>query len=159
MTAIHDVDLVVEPGEFCAIVGPTGCGKSTTLTLAAGLERPAPARCKVSGKPVDGITKGASFVFQSDALLPWKTVRPTSRWARCSAACPRRDSAQHGARLAATSSAWPASSSTIRTSSRAACASASALAAALINEPSILLMDEPFSALDVQTARSCPTSC
>src|ERR1700710_1267349 len=74
MTAIRDIDLVVEPGQFCAIVGPTGCGKSTTLTLAAGLERASAGSVKVSGKPVDGITKDASFVFQTDALLPWKPV-------------------------------------------------------------------------------------
>jgi len=71
MTAIRDVNLVVEPGQFCAIVGPTGCGKSTTLTLAAGLEMPSAGTVKVSGQPVVGITRGASFVFQTDALLPW----------------------------------------------------------------------------------------
>src|SRR6185312_7055 len=74
MTAIRDINLTVEPGQFCAIVGPTGCGKSTTLTLAAGLERPSAGIVKVDGRQVDGITKGASFVFQSDALLPWKPV-------------------------------------------------------------------------------------
>src|SRR5450432_3927553 len=74
MTAIRDVTLSVKPGEFCAIVGPTGCGKSTTLTLAAGLDRPSAGVVRVFDKVVDGITKGASFVFQTDALLPWKSV-------------------------------------------------------------------------------------
>src|SRR5438477_4353242 len=73
-TAIHDVNLVVEPGQFCAIVGPTGCGKSTTLTLVSGLDRPSAGAVSVGGKPVAGIARGTSFVFQADALLPWKTV-------------------------------------------------------------------------------------
>ncbi|MBN8997033.1 MAG: ATP-binding cassette domain-containing protein [Rhizobiales bacterium] len=64
MTAIRDIDLDVEPGQFCAIVGPTGCGKSTTLTLAAGLERPTSGVVAVSGKPVDGITKAQVSFFR-----------------------------------------------------------------------------------------------
>ena len=74
MTAVRDVNLVVEPGQFCAVVGPTGCGKSTTLTMVAGLDRPSAGVVRVAGKPVNGITRGASFVFQTDALLPWKSV-------------------------------------------------------------------------------------
>ena len=73
-TAIRDVNLIVEPGQFCAIVGPTGCGKSTTLTLVSGLDRPSAGEVRVGGKIVDGIARGVSFVFQADALLPWKTV-------------------------------------------------------------------------------------
>ena len=73
-TALHDVNLVVEPGQFCAIVGPTGCGKSTTLTLVSGLDRVSAGVVSVGGTPVQGITRGTSFVFQADALLPWKTV-------------------------------------------------------------------------------------
>src|SRR5207248_1865400 len=73
-TALHDVNLVVEPGQFCAIVGPTGCGKSTTLTLVSGLDRPTAGVVQVGGRPVDGIARGTSFVFQADALMPWKTV-------------------------------------------------------------------------------------
>ncbi|MHB1302363.1 MAG: ATP-binding cassette domain-containing protein [Acidiphilium sp.] len=53
---------------------PTGCGKSTTLTLTAGLERPSAGTVHVFGKPVDGLTGGAGFVFQNDALMPWKSV-------------------------------------------------------------------------------------
>ena len=73
-TAIRDVDLVIEPGQFCAIVGPTGCGKSTTLSLVSGLARPSAGSVRVGGQEVDGIATGMSFVFQADALLPWKTV-------------------------------------------------------------------------------------
>ena len=73
-TAIRDVSLTVEPGQFCAIVGPTGCGKSTTLGQVSGLDRPSAGSVKVGGREVNGITKGVSFMFQADALFPWKTV-------------------------------------------------------------------------------------
>src|SRR3954468_44159 len=73
-TALAEVDLTVEPGQFCAIVGPSGCGKSTTLTLVSGLEAPSAGAVAVHGRPVTGIGKDVGFVFQSDALLPWKSV-------------------------------------------------------------------------------------
>src|SRR3954453_13089607 len=73
-TAIRDVSFTVEPGQFCAIVGPTGCGKSTTLGQVSGLERPSGGSVKVGDQPVNGITKGVSFMFQADALFPWKSV-------------------------------------------------------------------------------------
>jgi sulfonate transport system ATP-binding protein len=150
MTAIRDVDLVVEPGQFCAIVGPTGCGKSTTLTLAAGLERPSAGLVKVSGNRVDGITKGASFVFQSDALLPWKPVEENVALGPVFKGAPRREALQRArdwlrvVGLAGFEHHYPHQLS-------GGMRKRVSLAAALINEPSILLMDEPFSALDVQT--------
>src|SRR5579871_1623960 len=73
-TALRDVDLKIEPGQFCAVVGPTGCGKSTTLTLVSGLDRPNGGSVTVNGTQVSGITQGTSFMFQADALMPWKTV-------------------------------------------------------------------------------------
>jgi NitT/TauT family transport system ATP-binding protein len=73
-TALRDVSFTVEPGEFCAIVGPTGCGKSTTLGQVAGLERPSAGSVRVGGADVHGVTKGISFMFQADALFPWKSV-------------------------------------------------------------------------------------
>jgi len=73
-TALVDLDLRIEPGEFCAVVGPTGCGKSTTATLIAGLERPSAGEVLVDGRPVDGIGDRTGLVFQQDAVLPWKTV-------------------------------------------------------------------------------------
>ena len=66
--------MTVEPGEFCAVVGPSGCGKSTILTLVAGLDRASEGTVTVGGQPVTGIGRGTSFMFQTDALLPWKTV-------------------------------------------------------------------------------------
>src|SRR5260370_17456105 len=72
--ALHDLDLVVEPGEFCAVVGPTGCGKSTTLALISGLEPASEGEVDVFGRRVTGIASGIGYMFQSDAVFPWKTV-------------------------------------------------------------------------------------
>jgi len=73
-TALRDLDMAVEPGEFCAVVGPTGCGKSTTLALISGLEPASEGEVEVFGKPVNGIAEGIGYVFQADAVFPWKTV-------------------------------------------------------------------------------------
>src|SRR5260370_42567138 len=72
--ALRDVDLVVEPGEFCAVVGPTGCGKSTTLSLIAGLETAGEGEVRLDAKPVTGIDPRVGFMFQQDAVFPWKSV-------------------------------------------------------------------------------------
>jgi NitT/TauT family transport system ATP-binding protein len=150
MTAIRDVTLSIKPGEFCAIVGPTGCGKSTTLTLAAGLDRPSAGIVRVADEIVDGITKGASFVFQTDALLPWKPVLANVALGPMFRGVPKKQ-AQAMARdwlkvvgLTGFENHYPHQLS-------GGMRKRVALAAALMNEPSMLLMDEPFSALDVQT--------
>ena len=149
-TALADVDLTVEPGQFCAVVGPSGCGKSTTLTLVSGLEAASDGDVLVHGKPVTGIGDDVGFVFQSDALLPWKTVLENV------AIGPRfrgvaRDKAHDRARdwlrrvgLSQFEDRHPHQLS-------GGMRKRVALAQSLINEPAILLMDEPFSALDVQT--------
>jgi NitT/TauT family transport system ATP-binding protein len=149
-TALHDVDLVVEPGQFCAVVGPTGCGKSTTLTLVAGLDRASAGSVRVGGREVDGIAKDTSFVFQADALLPWKTVLANVAMGPIFHGVGRKE-AQATARdwlrrvgLAGFENHHPHQLS-------GGMRKRVALASALINDPSILLMDEPFGALDVQT--------
>ena len=149
-TALRDVNLTVEPGQFCAVVGPSGCGKSTTLTLVAGLEVASAGSVRVGGRPVDGIGNGVSFMFQTDALLPWKTVLANVAMGPLFHGVPRK-SALAGARewlrlvgLTGFENHHPHQLS-------GGMRKRVSLAAALINEPSILLMDEPFGALDVQT--------
>ncbi|MCV7098346.1 ATP-binding cassette domain-containing protein, partial [Mycobacterium kubicae] len=73
-TAVRDLDITVDAGEFVAVVGPTGCGKSTTLSLVSGLEPPSAGRVLVRGKDVSGIPTGIGYMFQQDAVLPWKSV-------------------------------------------------------------------------------------
>lgn len=149
-TAIRDVTFEVEPGQFCAVVGPTGCGKSTTLSLVSGLDRPSEGSVRVGGREVDGITEGISFMFQADALLPWKTVLgnvamgPMFRGvAKKQALASARDWLRRVG-LAGFEDHHPHQLS-------GGMRKRVAMAAALINEPKILLMDEPFGALDVQT--------
>jgi ABC-type branched-subunit amino acid transport system ATPase component len=123
-TALRDLDLTVARGEFCAIVGPTGCGKSTTLSLVSGLERPSAGVVRVDGQEVAGITGGLGFMFQTDAILPWKTVLDNVAPGRASGARrsgPRRPRPGTGS----AGWAWPASRTGSRTSSPAACVSAS----------------------------------
>ncbi len=150
MTALRDVDMAVAPGQFCAVVGPTGCGKSTTLTLVSGLDRPSAGTVRVGGQPVEGIPKGIGFVFQNDALLPWKTVLGNVVLGPMFRGVPRREAEARGREwlevvgLADFAGHHPHQLS-------GGMRKRVSLAAALINEPSILLMDEPFGALDVQT--------
>ena len=148
--ALHDLDLAVEPGEFCAVVGPTGCGKSTTLALISGLEPASEGEVEVFGKPVKGIASGIGYVFQSDAVFPWKTVLENV------AAGPRyHGSTNRDSRAAARD--WIARVGLAGFEDRypyqlsGGMRKRVALAQSLINGPRILLMDEPFSALDVQT--------
>jgi NitT/TauT family transport system ATP-binding protein len=149
-TALRDLDLEVAPGEFCAVVGPTGCGKSTTLTLVAGLERPSQGTVTVHGEPVSGITPGVGFVFQNDAVLPWKSVLDNVSLGprfRGVAKRPAETVARDWLRrvgLTGFEDRFPHQLS-------GGMRKRVALAQSLINEPRILLMDEPFSALDVQT--------
>jgi sulfonate transport system ATP-binding protein len=150
LTALTDVSFAVEAGQFCAVVGPTGCGKSTTLSMVAGLEPPSAGVVSVGGLAVDGITAGTGFMFQADALLPWKTVLgnvalgPTFR--RVPPARARTEVLDWIRRvgLAGFEQHHPHQLS-------GGMRKRVSLAAALINRPSILLMDEPFGALDVQT--------
>jgi NitT/TauT family transport system ATP-binding protein len=149
-TAISDVDMVVEDGQFCAVVGPSGCGKSTSLTLVSGLERPSEGEVIVHGQPVEGIGSDIGFVFQSDALLPWKTVLdnvaagPLFRGRSKKQA---REQARDWLRRVGLRDFGDHHPHQLSGGMRKRVA----LAQSLINEPRILLMDEPFSALDVQT--------
>jgi NitT/TauT family transport system ATP-binding protein len=149
-TAVRDLSLTVPQGEFCAVVGPTGSGKSTTLSLIAGLEAPSRGRVTVLGEPVTGVTRRAGYMFQTDAVFPWKNVLDNVATGPLYRGMPRSD-ARHRARewvtrvgLAGFEDRYPYQLS-------GGMRKRVALAQSLINEPEILLMDEPFSALDVQT--------
>ncbi|MFB7502615.1 ABC transporter ATP-binding protein [Streptomyces broussonetiae] len=149
-TALEGVSFTVEPGQFCAVVGPTGCGKSTTLGMVSGLDRPSEGSVKVGGREVDGITDGVSFMFQADALLPWKSVLGNVLMGPVFRGVPKQQ-AQTAARdwlrrvgLSGFEDRYPHQLS-------GGMRKRVAMAAALINEPKILIMDEPFGALDVQT--------
>ena len=74
LSALEDFDLTIAPGEFFAIVGPTGCGKSTTLGLIAGLAKPQAGEVTLFDAPVDGVDRRVGFVFQQDAVFPWRNV-------------------------------------------------------------------------------------
>lgn len=149
-TALHDLDMRIEPGEFCAVVGPTGCGKSTTLTLISGLEPPSAGEVLVDGTPVRGLAEGIGYVFQADAIFPWKSVLENvaagPRYHGVSSRVARARAREWIARvgLAGFEDHYPHQLS-------GGMRKRVALAQTLINDPRILLMDEPFSALDVQT--------
>ncbi len=149
-TALRDLNLSVAPGEFCAVVGPTGCGKSTTLSLISGLERPSAGEVHVMGKPVNGIDPRIGYVFQSDAVFPWKNVLrnvvtgPLYRGQRKSEAFDQARDWIARVGLAGFEDRYPHQLS-------GGMRKRMALAQTFINGPQILLMDEPFSALDVQT--------
>src|SRR5947199_5794094 len=149
-TAIRDVELVIEPGQFCAIVGPTGCGKSTTLSLVSGLARPSAGSVRVGGQEVDGIATGMSFMFQADALLPWKTVLGNVAMGPRFQGMPKKE-AQGEARdwlrrvgLTGFEDHHPHQLS-------GGMRKRTSLAAGLIHGPSILRMDKAFGGLDVPT--------
>ena len=149
-TALRDVTMTVDPGRLCAVVGPSGCGKSTTLTLVAGLDRPSEGSVRVGGRPVDGIARGTSFMFQADALLPWKTVLGNVAMGPLFHGVPKKTAvtdAREWLRLVGLAGFENHHPHQLSGGMRKRVS----LAAALINEPSVLLMDEPFGALDVQT--------
>jgi len=149
-TAVQDITLQVNAGEFVAVVGPTGCGKSTTLSLVSGLEPPSEGSVTVNGQPVRGIPAGVGYMFQADATLPWQTVLdnvasgPRYRGASKSEARAQARDWVHRVGLGRFEKYYPHQLS-------GGMRKRVALAQTLVNEPEIMLMDEPFSALDVQT--------
>ena len=148
--ATEDVDLRVGAHEFVAVVGPTGCGKSTLLNVASGLLKPSSGQVRIFGKPLVGLNRQAAYLFQADALMPWCTALDNIAAgllfhgvARASAEAKARDwLARVG--LRAHADRYPHQMS-------GGMRKRVALAQALVLDPPILLMDEPFSALDIQT--------
>lgn len=148
--ALRNFSMSVARGEFVAIVGPTGCGKSTTLSMITGLLRPTAGSVRVMGQPVNGIDPRIGFVFQNDAVFPWRSVRenvaagPLFRGHSKDAAYAQADEWIKRVGLDKFGSHYPHQLS-------GGMRKRVALAQTFINNPEILLMDEPFSALDMQT--------
>jgi NitT/TauT family transport system ATP-binding protein len=155
--AIANLNLRVEPGEFMAIIGPSGCGKSSLLRIVAGLAAPTGGEALVGGRQVRGVSPGlVGFLFQQDALLPWRTVRDNValglRLTTQTNGSPRREEeirarvdewlAKVG--LAGFEQRYPAQLS-------GGMRKRVGLAQTLIGDPPLLLMDEPFTALDAQS--------
>jgi NitT/TauT family transport system ATP-binding protein len=148
--ALDGISLTVPAGAFVAIVGPSGCGKSTLLNLAAGLLTPSAGTVRVDGEPLAGLNQRATYMFQHDALLPWKTVLDNvalgltlSRVARPEARARAREWLGRVG-LAAFADHYPAQLS-------GGMRKRAAMAQHWILDRGLMLMDEPFSALDVHT--------
>ena len=149
-TAVRDVSLHVEPGEFVSVVGPTGCGKSTLLNVAAGLLEPSAGSVLVDGAPLSGINTRAGYMFQADALMPWRTARENVvaglefRGVEAAQAAAQADEWLRRVGLGGFGDRYPHQLS-------GGMRKRTALAQTLVLDPDIILMDEPFSALDIQT--------
>jgi NitT/TauT family transport system ATP-binding protein len=150
-TAVRDVNLTVGAGEFVAVVGPTGCGKSTLLNMAAGLLSPSTGTVEVFGRPLAGINARAGYMFQAESLMPWRTARGNvmaglefrSDWAKGDAQRHAEDWLRRVG-LGAFGDRYPHQLS-------GGMRKRVSLAQTLALDPDIILMDEPFSALDIQT--------
>ena len=149
-TAVADASIAVAAGEFVSVVGPTGCGKSTLLNVAAGLLAPSSGRALVDGKLLDGINGRAGYMFQADALMPWRDALDNVIAGLEFRGVPRETAVARGREwlarvgLAGFENRYPHQLS-------GGMRKRVALAQMLILDPEILLMDEPFSALDIQT--------
>ena len=149
-TAVEKADLAVADGEFVAIVGPTGCGKSTLLNVAAGLLKPASGAVRIFGQPLAGLNREAGYLFQADALFPWKTALDNIAIGLEVAGAPR-PLALERARGWLTAVGLGAFANRYPHMLSGGQRKRVGLAQVLIRDPKILLMDEPFGPLDAQT--------
>src|SRR6266567_4354174 len=149
-TAVEKARLSVAHGEFVAIVGPTGCGKSTLLNVAAGLLKPAAGSVRIFDRPLTGLNRDAGYLFQADALFPWKTaidnvaIGLEIKGAPRAMALERAQGWLTSVGLGAFGNRYPHMLSGGQRKRVG-------LAQVLIRDPKILLMDEPFGPLDAQT--------
>jgi len=150
LSALEDFDLSIAPGEFFAIVGPTGCGKSTTLGLIAGLAKPQAGEVTLFDAPVDGVDRRVGFVFQQDAVLPWRNVLGNVMAGPLFRGVPKAR-AEEMARDWITRVGLKGFEDHHPHQLSGGTRTRKTLAQTFINNPPVLLMDEPFSSLDVQT--------
>jgi NitT/TauT family transport system ATP-binding protein len=149
-TALKDTTLVAAEGEFVCVVGPTGCGKSTLLNVAAGLLQPSSGSVTVAGKPLTGVNRRAGYLFQSEALMPWRSALDNVIIGLEFRGVERAEAVEQGndwlkrVGLTGFGDRYPHQLS-------GGMRKRVSLAQTFILNPEILLMDEPFSALDVQT--------
>jgi len=149
-TAVQNVDLTVGAGEFVSVVGPTGCGKSTLLNVSAGLLTPSQGSVSVFGQPLAGLNRRAGYMFQAESLMPWRTALDNvlaGLQFRGLDDAEARTQAQDWLRrvgLGAFGDRYPHQMS-------GGMRKRASLAQMLVLDPDIILMDEPFSALDIQT--------
>jgi NitT/TauT family transport system ATP-binding protein len=149
-TAVKDTTITVAAGEFVSVVGPTGCGKSTLLNVAAGLLQPSSGNVVVLGQALSGINRRAGYMFQAESLMPWRSaldnVLAGLQFAGANTADADRRARDWLDRVGLTGfeTRYPHELS-------GGMRKRVALAQMLILDPELLLMDEPFSALDVQT--------
>ena len=149
-TAVKDTTLRIAPGEFVSVVGPTGCGKSTLLNVGAGLLGPSSGTVSVFGEPLKGINRRAGYMFQADALMPWRSAIDNVLAGLAFHGVPQaeaRDKADEWLKrvgLGGFGDRYPHQLS-------GGMRKRVAMAQTLILDPDIILMDEPFSALDIQT--------
>jgi NitT/TauT family transport system ATP-binding protein len=152
-TAIEDISIDLPAGEFLVLVGPSGCGKSTLLDLLGGLSTPSSGRILLDGKPITGPGLDRGIVFQQYALLPWRTARKNIEFgleAKGLPAAVRRERAEKYLELVGLQSfadRYPQELS-------GGMKQRVAIARSLAFDPEVLLMDEPFAALDAQTRES-----
>jgi NitT/TauT family transport system ATP-binding protein len=148
--AVEKATLRVADGEFVAIVGPTGCGKSTLLNVAAGLLAPAAGTVRIFDRPLNGLNAQAGYLFQADALFPWKTALDNVALGLEIAGVARHEALARAqdwltaVGLGAFAGRYPHMLSGGQRKRVG-------LAQVLIRNPKILLMDEPFGPLDAQT--------
>ena len=149
-TAVRDVTLSVGAGEFVSVVGPTGCGKSTLLNVGAGLLQPSSGRVEVFGQPLAGINARAGYMFQAESLMPWRTALGNVvaglefRGVAMETAREQAEAWLRRVGLGGFGDRYPHQLS-------GGMRKRVSLAQTLAFDPDIILMDEPFSALDIQT--------
>ncbi|MCI5850514.1 MAG: ABC transporter ATP-binding protein [Sutterellaceae bacterium] len=149
-TAVRDVNITIAEGEFVSVVGPTGCGKSTILNMTAGLLQPSGGSIRIFGEPLSGLNRRAGYMFQAENLMPWRTALENVAAGLEFRGVGRREARERARAwlrrvgLSGFEDSYPHHLS-------GGMRKRVSMAQTLIMDPDIILMDESFSALDIQT--------